>query len=80
MTREESDRAYAQDLQEEYDAERMRVMRWYDYQVYHPMWVHKSLVQDYDDNLRRQEPQRQIDMAARIEKERLRKQRAKSLH
>jgi len=55
-------------------------MRWYDYQVHHPMWVHISRVQEYDENLRRQEPQRQIDMAARIESERLRKERAKSLY
>ena len=80
MSVEQDDLAYSQELQAESDEEHVKLVRWYAMQIYWGGWIPRASLQQYDETLRRNEPerQRQVKMHAHSERERI--QRAKTVY
>jgi len=80
MSLEQDDSVYAWKLQAEFDQEHAKLVRWYAMQIYWGGWISRASLQQYDDTLRFNEPerQRQIKLHAKRERERIR--RAKTVY
>jgi len=80
MCLEQGDRTYAEKLQAEFDRNHAEVVRWYDMQIYWRGWISRAKLQQYDDRLRLNEPERQRQLELNIQSERARIRRAHTVY